>query len=123
MHSFKSQPQKVDENYPAAAVAWMKANQPEGPIFNSYNFGGYLIWTLPEYPVFIDGRADLYSNEIIQQWAEISSGTPKGLELLDTYQVNVIFLEPYQSLLDKLPPDEWEKMYSDPKITIYQRKH
>ena len=119
----KSQPQKVDENYPAAAVAWMKANQPEGPIFNSYNFGGYLIWTLPEYPVFIDGRADLYSNEIIQQWAEISSGTPKGLELLDTYQVNIIFLEPYQSLLDKLPPDEWEKMYSDPKITIYQRKH
>ena len=27
-----------------------------GPMYNSYNWGGYLVWALPEEPVFVDGR-------------------------------------------------------------------
>jgi hypothetical protein len=116
-----SSSKEVEKHYPVAAVNWLKSNRPNGPIFNSYNWGGYLTWSLREYPVFIDGRADLYGNEIINEWNEISRGTDRGLELLDEYQINLIFLEPYHALLDKLPEQEWEKIYSDPKIVIYQR--
>jgi hypothetical protein len=116
-----SLPAEIDNKVPAQAAAWIKENQPRGPIFNSYNWGGYLTWSLREYPVFIDGRADLYGNEIINEWNEISRGTDRGFELLDEYQINLIFLEPYHALLDKLPAQEWEKIYSDPKIVIYQR--
>lgn len=116
-----SLPEKVDENYPTAAIAWMKSNHPQGPMFNSYNLGGYLLWTLPEYPVFIDGRADLYGDEIIEEWMDISKGTPKGLELLETRGINLILLEPYQGLISKLPTWEWRQVYADSHAVIYQR--
>ena len=34
----------------------MKDHLPAGRIFSEYNWGGYLIWKLPEKKVFIDGR-------------------------------------------------------------------
>ncbi|GAB1469699.1 hypothetical protein MASR2M66_05760 [Chloroflexota bacterium] len=117
-----SLPEKVDSNYPTAAIEWIKANQPQGPLFNSYNLGGYLIWALPEYPVFIDGRADLYGDELIQEWMDISNGTDKGLAQLDTRGINLILLEPYQGLLSKLPPQKWQQVYADSQVVIYQRK-
>lgn len=116
-----SLPASMEEKVPAQAVAWIKDNQPRGPIFNSYNWGGYLTWELREYPVFIDGRADLYGNEIISEWNEISRGTEIGFELLEAYQINLIFLEPHHALLDKLPAQEWAKSYNDTKIVIYER--
>lgn len=117
-----SMPESIAHKVPAQATAWVKENQPHGPMFNSYNWGGYLTWQLRDYPVFIDGRADLYGNEIIQEWLEISEGTETGLALLESRQINLIFLEPYHALLEKLDPQEWEKVYGDPQIVIYQRK-
>ncbi|MCS6883764.1 MAG: hypothetical protein NZU74_20800, partial [Chloroflexaceae bacterium] len=42
---------------PVGAAEFIRRERPPGPMFNSYNFGGYLMWALyPEYPVFVDGR-------------------------------------------------------------------
>ena len=117
-----STPESIAKKVPAQAVSWIKQHQPRGPIFNSYNWGGYLTWELREYPVFIDGRADLYGNDLIREWTEISNGTEKGLSALESRQINLIFLEPYHALLEKLDPAIWEKVYADSQIVIYQRK-
>lgn len=45
------------QRFPQDAVAYLQKNQPPGPMFNSYNFGGYLLWAYPQEKVFIDGRA------------------------------------------------------------------
>ena len=38
--------------FPRAAVDWIIDNKPEGNLFNSYGWGGYLIWRLyPDLPV------------------------------------------------------------------------
>lgn len=64
-------PQRIDEilrasNHPVDAVAFLKDELAAGVVrremLNSYNWGGYVIWELPEYPVFIDTRADLYDD-------------------------------------------------------------
>ncbi|HNE67299.1 MAG TPA: hypothetical protein PLE39_02895 [Anaerolineales bacterium] len=115
-------PASIEKEVPAQAVAWVKEHQPSGPIFNSYNWGGYLTWSLREYPVFIDGRADLYGNDLIQEWVEISNGTETGLERLESRGINLIFLEPYHTLLEKLDPQTWVQVYSDSQIVIYQRR-
>jgi len=117
-----SAPESIAKEVPAQAIEWIKENDPRGPIFNSYNWGGYLTWELRDYPVFIDGRADLYGNEMIQEWVEISDGTEKGLGLLESRQINLIFLEPYHGLLEKLDSQKWEKMYGDSQISIYQKR-
>ena len=52
-----STPAEVNKNVPANAVEWLTENQVSGHLFNSYNWGGYLAWSLPQSPVFIDGHA------------------------------------------------------------------
>jgi hypothetical protein len=46
--------------YPAGAVEYVREHRPPGPLYNHFNWGGYLIWALPEYPVGMDGRTNLY---------------------------------------------------------------
>ncbi len=42
--------------YPVKAVTYLHRHLPKGQIFSSYNWGGYLLWNLPEKKDFIDGR-------------------------------------------------------------------
>jgi hypothetical protein len=49
--------------YPAGAVEFLRSQRPPGPLYNHFNWGGYLIWALPEYPVGLDGRTNLYGEE------------------------------------------------------------
>jgi len=49
--------------YPAGAVDFVRGHRPPGPLYNHFNWGGYLIWALPEYPVGLDGRTNLYGDE------------------------------------------------------------
>jgi len=42
--------------YPQESVVYLRQNTPKGNLFSEYGWGGYLIWKLPEKPVFIDGR-------------------------------------------------------------------
>ena len=49
--------------YPVQAVTYLKANPCKGNIFNSYNFGGFLIWQLPDTKVYIDGRMPSWKHD------------------------------------------------------------
>jgi hypothetical protein len=51
-------------NLPVQAVEAAKARGYTGTLFNDYNWGGYLIWSL-HLPVSIDGRAALYGDQAI----------------------------------------------------------
>src|ERR1035437_9675321 len=55
---------KVSEMFPVRASVYIRQNRLPQPLFNSYFWGGFLTWYLPEYPVAIDGRADLYGDAI-----------------------------------------------------------
>jgi hypothetical protein len=48
---------------PVAAVTFLQRHQPPGPMLNSYNFGGYLMWAYPREKVFIDSRAFMIYSE------------------------------------------------------------
>ncbi len=56
------------DRFPVEATAWLRAHRPAGPMFNSYNFGGWLLWARPEEPVFVDGRAfTVYAPELLAE--------------------------------------------------------
>lgn len=116
-----SRPERVDENYPLGAVNWMRENQPTGRLFNSYNWGGYLIWTLPEYPVFIDGRADLYGNDLLDQWHTVVNYRDEALAILDQWQIETLLLEPGWPIVDALLARGWQTAYQDDLSTILRR--
>lgn len=118
-----SSPEAVHRDYPQAAVQWLRENRPPGRLFNAYNWGGYLTWTLPQYPVFIDGRADLYGDEIIAQWQAIVSAEPQAWELLDRWQIQIILLEPSHPILRELPQRGWKIVYQDSHSILLLREN
>ncbi len=116
-----SRPSKINIGYPDQAIKWLKENELNGNLFNSYNWGGYLVYQLPEHPVFIDGRADLYGTTLINEWLEIANGTKKGIQLLDDRKINIIMLEPEWAVINKLETSGWKIYFQDEKSIILAR--
>ncbi|HET6929453.1 MAG TPA: hypothetical protein VFI45_03970 [Candidatus Acidoferrum sp.] len=54
---------KVAEGLPVHAADFLRQHPMPPPFFNSYQWGGFLTWYLPEYPVAIDARRGLYPEE------------------------------------------------------------
>jgi hypothetical protein len=54
--------EQVTSVMPVRAVEAIRTNGYAGPLYNDFNWGGYLIWAL-RMPVIIDGRTNLYGNE------------------------------------------------------------
>lgn len=108
--------------FPARAVKWIKFNQPHGNMFNSYNWGGYLDWHLPEYPVFVDGRTDLYDDQVLNEYLEVAHEDQGWNQILDKYRVNFVLIE-RGSLLSKTlnTSKSWELVYQDDLAVIYVR--
>jgi len=108
---------------PASAVEWIREQRPPGPMFNSYNWGGYLIWHLwPDYPVFVDGRTDLYGDELLGQYLDVRFARPGFQEVLDEYGVNFVLTEADGFTDNFLALDDsWTLAYSDDVAVIYVR--
>jgi hypothetical protein len=122
--------------YPRGAADFLLAHHVTGPIFNTYEYGGYLMWRLwPEQRVFIDGRA--LSESVFQDYArilyhrDVSDGGQDGMELLDRYGVQAIVMngfEYFNGLSYDLAPalaspqqKDWKLVYNDPQVLIFMR--
>lgn len=121
------QPRAERDLFPVAAVEWLKREKPRGPIFNLYDWGGYLIWKLyPNERVFIDGRSDLYGltgDKVVSEYLGTLNGSPQWREPLDKYDVQLVLIRPGSALATLLNEDaNWEKLYSDETAIIFGRK-
>jgi hypothetical protein len=114
---------QADAHSPVKAVAFLKDHHLPGPLLNEWADGGYLIWTAPEYPVFIDGRADVFEwTGVLQEYGKWSTLQNDPNILLDKYQINLCLLNRDASMagvLSLLP--RWKTVYSDDKSVIFQR--
>ncbi len=64
---------KVGETFPVRAGDYIRANHLPPPMFNAYDWGGFLTWYLPEYPVSIDSRTALYGDEIDARYFKVTT--------------------------------------------------
>lgn len=119
---FLSTSDKVNQGIPYEAMNWIRMNPPGGNLFNSYNWGGYLEWTFPQMPVFIDGRADLYGEDLIAQWWAVVRGTPQGFSILDQWRIQMVILEPDWPIVRLLPASNWREVYRDKMAVIFTRE-
>ncbi len=106
---------------PAGALEYLKTEQPDGRLFNSYNWGGYLQWALPEYLLFVDGRADLFQDEIINQWFQVALVQEGWQEVLDRWDVRLVLIERTWPVAEVLELAGWRLVYQDKFSVIYQR--
>jgi hypothetical protein len=121
------QPQVEAQRFPAGAVAYLnaqqQAHQPVGPLFNLYDWGGYLIWKLyPQTPVFIDGRADVYGESLMRQFADTYDLKGDWQETLRQWGIRTVVVLPESALgvaLRHTPG--WEVGYSDSHAVVFER--
>lgn len=108
---------------PVDAVKYLETNHPAGPIFNNYNWGGYLIWVARDYPVYVDGRTDLYDDEFLTVYLNTYSAQDGWDANLDKDNINLVLIEPASPLARVLAYDDhWEKTYEDSVAVVYLRK-
>ena len=115
----------VNKNFPVAAVQYLNTHSVPGPMYNSYEFGGYLLWARgPEHKVFIDGRGDVYEPAgILPDQVSLLNLKPGSLSVLEKYGIQSCLLSPGEALatvLTALP--EWQRVYADGRTVLFVRR-
>ena len=64
----------VSTEFPVDAANFLRRIEPPGPIYNDFDWGGFLTWYLPQYPVSIDGRNDLYGDKFVADYFTFGYG-------------------------------------------------
>jgi hypothetical protein len=107
---------------PVEAVAYLHQHPDLGPLFNSYNWGGYVIWVLyPDHLSFVDGRTDLFGDEILEGYLNAWRAEPGWEGYLDRWGIRVVLIEPSAPLAIVLKHADWEIRYESEKAVVLTR--
>jgi hypothetical protein len=108
---------------PRAAIDFVKQNEITGNVFNSYDFGGYLIFS--GIRTFIDGRVTPYTDDFLRKHAEAINlvDINEAFQLLDDYRVTWVLVRPTQPLAKALGRSAlWNEAYSDNYSVVFVRR-
>lgn len=109
--------------YPVAAAAWVRDHRPPGPLFNVYDWGGYLIWAVPEYPVSIDGRTNLYGSDRVVRAMRTAAAAPGWDADPDLTSASVAVVPANGPLAEQLRalPTRWREAFRDDTASVFVR--
>ena len=119
----------LDSFVPAREVSFLKKYRLEGPIFNDYVIGGYLLWDLyPDYKIFIDPRLMPFSKQVAADyWA--FTGNPVTSETLQRFnkkypfKIAIIHYRELPLIFDFLRAGgEWRLLYFEQNAAILIHK-
>jgi len=114
--------EKTEQNiYPIDAVNWIKKEMPEGNLLNEYNWGGYLAWYLRDYQLFVDGRTDLFGDEIIENWLDLFNAAGNWEKSIAEWEINTIFLKRDRPIVQALVQSGWVYGYQDETVVVLSR--
>lgn len=119
------------EKYPYEAVSYIKKTRPEGNMFNEYDWGGYLIWQLPEYKTFIDGRmASWHQNGegALKTYVQITKKPGEYYHLFEEYvnkyDINFVLLKKDSDLVKFIKEnhsDRWQVVLENEISTLFTK--
>lgn len=115
--SLKLSPKKIVSD---KVINVLKKEKPKR-LLNYYAYGGYLIYK--NIPVFIDGRADLYSEYNFEEYLNIINFSYKFNKILEKYRFDYILMPKKIGLSTYLSESSrYNIIYSDNKVVIFKAK-
>ena len=109
-----------------AAISFIRSAGLQGPVFNSNNLGGYLIWNLyPEVRVFQDPRFQSYPLEFIARIESAYQSQSEWDQLVKDLDWAVLSKGHYLSALSgggRFQPEQWAVAYQDRAFLILVRR-
>ncbi len=110
----------VEENFPAKAAAFVEENRLQGTLFNHFDWGGYLIWRLPQLPVAIDGRTNLHTDQRILRSCKTWAGERGWDSDPDLKAAGVVIAEAKSPLASLLRLDGgFRLVHEDPVAAVF----
>jgi len=112
----------ISTEYPVDAVNFLRRNPVGGPLYNSFDWGGFLIFYMPQYPVSIDGRTDLYGDAMDEQYFETQEAEPSYVNDPILNAAGVVMLKRKFPIATHLLTDpRFRLVYRDEIAVIYAR--
>jgi hypothetical protein len=113
----------ISSGYPVNAVNFLRRNPAPGPLYNNLNWGGFLMWYMPDNPVAIDGRNDLYGDTL----DELFFNSQNGAESYSTdpylNQAGVVLLDSKLPLAKMLTVDpRFDMVFHDDIATVFTHR-
>jgi len=113
---------QLHEQVPVAAVASLRQVDPRGNLFNDYNWGGYILWELyPAYATFVDGRTDVFSPEVFDDYLRLWAAQPGWEAAIERWEIGVVLLPPRSPLVGALDAAGWQENYRDEQAVVLLR--
>ena len=113
----------ISSEYPVNAVNFLRRNPQSGPLYNNLGWGGFLMWYMPDYPVAVDGRNDLYGDELDELF--YASQSAESGYLTDPYlnEAGVVVLAADLPLAKILTADpRFQLIYQDSLAVVFARR-
>jgi hypothetical protein len=116
-----------DESLPVKAVDFMENRGLPQPVFNPFEWGGYISWRLyPRYRVFIDGRT---SNPVVyEKYRSARLGLTKpvfeeyGINTVVFYPIYIVDRNVQPIVLSLIKDADWRLVYLDDNSVIFVRE-
>jgi hypothetical protein len=108
--------------FPVQALRELSASEKAGAVFNEMEWGGYLLYAQPDIPVFIDGHADFFGEDLAREYLTARTGGSGWEEVLDRYQVQWTLTRseaPMNQLLGL--SEDWQLVLDDGLAAVYRR--
>ncbi len=110
----------VERKFPVKAVEYVKSNRLSGPLFNHLDWGGFLIWSLPDHPVAMDGRINLYGEKLVQRSLNTWQGREGWRSDPDLLKANLVISDKFRPLIYLLRTDPHFKIaYEDSTAIVF----
>jgi len=113
--------------FPVGAAAFLEAQRLDGRIFNTYEFGGYLIWRRwPANQVLIDGRYDaiLFDEALLEAYIQAHESREALDQITQAYGVQILVpsAKPGRRMASLVGHPTWARVYWDPMAEVYVRR-
>ncbi len=112
--------------FPRSSVAFLHSGKYPQDLFVNYDWGGYTIWKLyPEYRVFVDGRSDLYGDDLLRQAITTAVELRTGWrDVLDNWNIQTVLIPPSCALAQALRLDpNWYPVFTDSQAVVLLRRY
>jgi hypothetical protein len=113
----------VDDRYPVQAINFLRDHPQLGPLYNTFDWGGFISWYMPEYPVAIDGRTDLYGDDIDTRFYLTENADASYADDPYLKEANLILLPRQKPLTAVLASDpRFSLIYQDSLSVVFVRR-
>ena len=114
-----------DNQSPVAQVAQLREQPCHGNLFNDYDFGGYLIWQLPQTKIYIDGRMPSwkYAGEnYLANWMRDLTDVRARNSDFAQYNIGCVLIRPkHAEIVRDLKADGWTVTSADAQAILLRR--